>query len=102
MSLAPLTRSPRALAHRAAQVAVDLGLVTAAYWLSFYFRFDGDVPGRYERLFVGTIGIVIGVKLVVFVAMRFYTKWWRFTSCAASRKRSACSALPTSKETTMP
>jgi FlaA1/EpsC-like NDP-sugar epimerase len=38
------------------------------------------VPGRYERLFVGTVGIVIGVKLVVFVAMRFYTKWWRFTS----------------------
>jgi FlaA1/EpsC-like NDP-sugar epimerase len=76
----PLTRSPRALAHRAAQVAVDAGLVAAAYWLSFYFRFDGDVPGRYERLFAGTVGIVIGVKLVVFVAMRFYTKWWRFTS----------------------
>ena len=57
-----------------------MGLVTAAYWLSFYFRFDGDVPGRYERLFAGTVGIVIGVKLVVFVAMRFYTKWWRFTS----------------------
>ena len=80
MSRAPLTWSPRALAHRAAQVAVDVGLVTAAYWLSFYFRFDGDVPGRYERLFAGTIAIVIGVKLVVFVGMRFYTKWWRFTS----------------------
>ena len=38
------------------------------------------MPGRYERLFTGTIGIVIGVTLVVFVAMRFYTKWWRFTS----------------------
>jgi FlaA1/EpsC-like NDP-sugar epimerase len=80
VSPAPLTWSPRALAHRAAQVAVDVGLVAAAYWLSFYFRFDGDVPGRYERLFAGTIAIVIGVKLVVFVAMRFYTKWWRFTS----------------------
>ena len=57
-----------------------MALVTAAYWLAYYFRFDGDVPGRYERLFVGTVGIVIGVKLVVFVAMRFYTKWWRFTS----------------------
>ena len=80
MSRAPLTWRPRALAHRAAQVAVDVGLVTAAYWLSFYFRFDGDVPHRYERLFAGTIWIVIGVTLVVFIAMRFYTKWWRFTS----------------------
>jgi FlaA1/EpsC-like NDP-sugar epimerase len=61
-------------------VAVDVGLVAAAYWLSFYFRFDGDVPGRYERLFAATVGIVIALKLVVFVAMRFYTKWWRFTS----------------------
>jgi FlaA1/EpsC-like NDP-sugar epimerase len=61
-------------------VAVDAALVTAAYWLSFYFRFDGDVPGRYEKLFAGTVLIVIAVKLVVFVAMRFYTKWWRFTS----------------------
>ena len=49
-----------------------MALVTAAYWLAYYFRFDGDVPGRYERLFVGTVGIVIGVKLVVFVAMRLH------------------------------
>ena len=74
------TWSPRALAHRIGQIAVDLGLVAAAYWLAFYFRFDGDVPGRYERLFAATVLIVIALKLVVFVAMRFYTKWWRFTS----------------------
>jgi FlaA1/EpsC-like NDP-sugar epimerase len=57
-----------------------MGLVAAAYWLAFYFRFDGNVPGRYERLFVATVGVVVALKLVVFVALRFYTKWWRFTS----------------------
>ena len=75
-----MTWSPRALAHRIGQIAVDLGLVAASYWLAFYFRFDGDVPGRYERLFAATVGIVLALKLVVFIAMRFYTKWWRFTS----------------------
>lgn len=75
-----LNWSPRALAHRAAQIAVDVGLVAAAYWLAFYFRFDGNVPGRYERLFEATVWIVIAIKLAVFVAARFYTKWWRFTS----------------------
>ncbi|MGD9573591.1 MAG: polysaccharide biosynthesis protein [Thermoleophilia bacterium] len=80
MSRAPLKWSPRAFAHRAAQIAVDTGLVVAAWWLAFYFRFDGDVPGRYERLFAATVGIVVLMKLAVFVAMRFYTKWWRFTS----------------------
>ena len=77
---APLNWSPRAFAHRGAQIAVDTGLVAAAYWLAFYFRFDGNVPGRYERLFAGTVLIVVVIKLATFVAMRFYTKWWRFTS----------------------
>jgi FlaA1/EpsC-like NDP-sugar epimerase len=80
VSRAPLNWSPRAFAHRAAQIAVDTGLVVAAYWLAFYFRFDGNVPGRYERLFAATVGIVVVLKLATFVAMRFYTKWWRFTS----------------------
>ena len=77
---APLHWSSRAFAHRAAQVAVDTGLVAAAWWLAFYFRFDGNVPGRYERLFAGTLIIVIALKVATFVALRFYTKWWRFTS----------------------
>jgi len=77
----PVTWSPRALLHRGAQVLVDMGLVAGAYWLAYYVRFDGDtIPARYERTFAATVGIVIGIKLVIFVAMRFYTKWWRFTS----------------------
>jgi FlaA1/EpsC-like NDP-sugar epimerase len=59
---------------------MDLALVAAAYWLAFFFRFDGELPPRYERLFLATVLIVVGLKLAVFVAARFYTKWWRFTS----------------------
>lgn len=81
MRFPPVTWSPRALLHRGAQVLVDMGLVAGAYWLAYYVRFDGDtIPARYERTFAATVGIVIGIKLVIFVAMRFYTKWWRFTS----------------------
>jgi FlaA1/EpsC-like NDP-sugar epimerase len=77
---APLTWSPQRYVHRAAQFAVDAGLVAASWWLAFYLRFDGEIPGRYEKLFGATVGIVIAIKMVTFVAMRFYTKWWRFTS----------------------
>ncbi len=81
MRFPPVTWSPRALLHRGAQVLVDMGLVAGAYWLAYYVRFDGDtIPARYERTFAATVGIVIGIKLVIFVTMRFYTKWWRFTS----------------------
>ena len=64
MRSAPLNWSPRAVAHRGAQIAVDTGLVAAAYWLAFYFRFDGNVPGRYERLFAGTVLLVVAIKVV--------------------------------------
>ena len=80
MTGAPLNWSPRAFIHRGAQIAVDAGLVALAFWLAFYFRFDGNVPGRYEKLFAATVGIVIVVKIAIFILMRFYTKWWRFTS----------------------
>jgi FlaA1/EpsC-like NDP-sugar epimerase len=76
----PVHRAWRRYAHRLGQVLVDLALVALAYWLAYELRFDGDVRGRYERLFEATVLIVIGLKLVVFVAARFYTKWWRFTS----------------------
>lgn len=66
--------------HRAAQLLVDASLVTLAWWLAFAFRFDGGLQGVYARLFVATVGVVIGVKLLVFIGARFYTKWWRFTS----------------------
>ena len=65
--------------HRLGQVSVDVCLIALAWWLAFVVRFDGDPPGRYDRLFLITVGVVIGLKLAVFVAFRFYTRWWRFT-----------------------
>ena len=79
MSRGPLTYSMRAFLHRAAQVGTDIALVAGAYWLAYYFRFEGNVPRRYERLYLATILVVVGLKLAVFVVARFYTKWWRFT-----------------------
>jgi FlaA1/EpsC-like NDP-sugar epimerase len=58
----------------------DLALVAAAYYLAYLARFDGDIPLRYDKLFGATVAVVLGIKLLVFVAARFYTKWWRFTS----------------------
>ena len=65
--------------HRLGQVSVDLVLIALAWWLAFVVRFDGEVPGRYDKLFLVTLGVVVGLKIAVFVAFRFYTRWWRFT-----------------------
>jgi FlaA1/EpsC-like NDP-sugar epimerase len=80
--------------HRGVQILVDGVLVALAWWLAFSFRFDGALPGlsgisgidgpklqpQYDRLFRYTLLVVIAIKLLVFIAGRFYTKWWRFTS----------------------
>lgn len=69
----------RGYLHRLGQVLVDLLLISLAWWLAFVVRFDGDPPGRYERLFLITVGVVVGITLITFIAFRLYTRWWRFT-----------------------
>ncbi len=68
--------------HRLWQVAVDAGLIVAAWVLAWYVRFDGDTgPVYYERyLEWDVIVLVLGIKLPVFVAFGFYNRWWRYVS----------------------
>jgi FlaA1/EpsC-like NDP-sugar epimerase len=66
--------------HRAWQLAADAVLVAAAWWLAFQLRFDSGVPVYYQTLLERTILIVVGIKLVVFVASGFYNRWWRYVS----------------------
>ncbi len=80
MTRASIIPTWRSVAHRLGQAGVDAVLVALSYWLAYQARFDGAVPGRFEKTLTATILIVVGLKLAVFVAARFYTKWWRFTS----------------------
>src|SRR5918996_712103 len=68
--------------HRLWQVAVDAGLIVAAWVLAWYLRFEGaQRPVYYDRyLEWDVIALVLGVKLPVFVAFGFYNRWWRYVS----------------------
>jgi FlaA1/EpsC-like NDP-sugar epimerase len=70
----PITR------HRLWQVAVDAGLIAAAWWLAFQLRFDFEVPPYYETMLRETIIFVVAIQLSVFVAFGFYQRWWRYVS----------------------
>ena len=72
----PVTR------HRLPQLAVDAVLIAAAWYLAFKLRFDQlVVPVFYEDyLSATTFGIVVVLKLSVFVAFGFYNRWWRYVS----------------------
>jgi len=66
--------------HRLWQLLADAVIVAAAWWLAFSLRFDSKWPHEYVTLFRRTLLIVVGIKLVVFVASGFYNRWWRYVS----------------------
>jgi FlaA1/EpsC-like NDP-sugar epimerase len=66
--------------HRIWNILADAALIALAWWLAFWLRFDHGVPAPYHRLMVDTLGIVVVLKLSVFVVFGFYNRWWRYVS----------------------
>jgi FlaA1/EpsC-like NDP-sugar epimerase len=66
--------------HRIWQLAVDAGLVAAAWYLAFRLRFDPRIPPYYHTLLTRTIWIVVLIQVAVFVLFGFYNRWWRYVS----------------------
>jgi FlaA1/EpsC-like NDP-sugar epimerase len=66
--------------HRIWQLLVDAAIVAASWWLAFELRFDHGLPIYYQTLFTRTILLVVGIKLIVFIAFGFYNRWWRYVS----------------------
>ena len=66
--------------HTIWQVAVDAGLVAAAWWLAWTLRFE-DRPVYYDHYLEWTILLlVVGLKLPVFALTGFYNRWRRYVS----------------------
>jgi FlaA1/EpsC-like NDP-sugar epimerase len=66
--------------HSLLQLVGDAAIVAASWWLAFELRFDKGLPLKYQELFNRTIFLVLGIKLVVFVAFGLYNRWWRYVS----------------------
>ncbi|MBA2384533.1 MAG: polysaccharide biosynthesis protein [Actinobacteria bacterium] len=67
--------------HRLPQLAADLGIILAAWFLAFRLRFDPDLPRYYEHYLSWEIlGLVSVLKLSVFALFGFYNRWWRYVS----------------------
>jgi FlaA1/EpsC-like NDP-sugar epimerase len=66
--------------HRIWQLLVDAAIVAGSWWLAFQLRFDNGLNVPYRHLLERTILIVLGIKLIVFIAFGFYNRWWRYVS----------------------
>jgi FlaA1/EpsC-like NDP-sugar epimerase len=61
-------------------VLCDAVLVGAAYFLSFYLRFEGQIPEGFLNLFQQTVALVVVTNIAVFFVFNMYRGMWRFTS----------------------
>jgi FlaA1/EpsC-like NDP-sugar epimerase len=67
--------------HRLPQLAADLAIVVASWYVAFRLRFDEFLPVYYEQyLSWELLGLVAAIKLSVFALFGFYNRWWRYVS----------------------
>jgi len=57
----------------------DIGLVIAAYFLSFYLRFEGHIPIPFFITFQETVVVAVVIKIAFFFSFHLYRGMWRFT-----------------------
>lgn len=66
---------------RMALVAImHVVLFSAAYLGSFMLRFDFGIPELWFETVWKGLGLVLGVKLILFGALKMYQGWWRYVS----------------------
>lgn len=57
-----------------------LALVCIANFAAFWLRFDGDIPQWAMEFFIGTLPLLVLVRLAMFLPFRLYGTVWQYTS----------------------
>jgi UDP-GlcNAc:undecaprenyl-phosphate GlcNAc-1-phosphate transferase len=74
----PIARGIATYGRFGAEIALDLVLLTVAYYLAFVLRFEGFAESAWLYLFAQTVPVVVSLQLVALVAFRAYRTLWRF------------------------
>jgi FlaA1/EpsC-like NDP-sugar epimerase len=59
---------------------LDVGLLYLAYYLSYYIRFEGEIPAEHAASFERTVWLIVPFKVACFVAFGLYRGMWRYMS----------------------
>ncbi|MGH2498736.1 MAG: hypothetical protein ACRDF0_01365, partial [Candidatus Limnocylindria bacterium] len=60
------------------EIALDVVLLTVAYYLAYVIRFEGFPEAAWQPLFVQTVPIVVGAQLAALVVFGAYRTLWRY------------------------
>jgi len=59
-------------------VLSQIALLALAYYFSFLLRFDFQLSGSFRAVFLQTLPIALGIKLLTFFYFRLFRGWWRY------------------------
>jgi FlaA1/EpsC-like NDP-sugar epimerase len=77
-TLAPFTRLRPLRRRQLLCIATLLPVFAGVYYLSYWLRFEGEIPARDWRIFSATVVWVLLLKLVLFGWFGVYRGWGRF------------------------
>ena len=72
--------SPLLLPRKIMIVALDLLIIAAGYYLSFFIRFEGEIPQNYFVGFQASLPVVIIIRFSMFLYFRLYSGYYRYAS----------------------
>lgn len=58
----------------------DILLLAASLWISLYIRYDGYMPTKDVDTLMKHMGVLIAIKIAVYIAMKMYRIYWRHAS----------------------
>ncbi|MFB3883613.1 MAG: polysaccharide biosynthesis protein [Thermodesulfobacteriota bacterium] len=61
-------------------LVIDIFLLGSSYYLSYFLRFEGQIPAENFSGFKNTVWFIIPMKLLVFFSFKLYKGMWRYTS----------------------
>ena len=59
-------------------ILFDVVLIVAAYYTAYLLRFDGSFKSAEIRLFFSSVVELLVIKLVVFLVLGSYRRWWQY------------------------
>ncbi len=64
--------------RRILEVLVDVASICLAYTLSFFVRFDGDIPAEQFHVMTQSLPVILVIKLLTFASFGLYSGVWRY------------------------
>lgn len=78
----PISRALSVYGRFGTEVALDVVLLTTAYYVAYLVRFEGVPESSWMALFTKSVPLVIGAQLATLVVLGVYRTLWRYLGIA--------------------